>query len=109
MKALVIPAAYFMSQRVQDDVYHIFMKSGQAGVIEERCRAGLLIISRGTAIVLLLVYIAYLFFQLKTHAYLFQAAENDEEQEELQMTPVVAGSALLLVTVVTSFAADYRE
>jgi len=109
MKALVIPAAYFMSQRVQDDVYIAFMKNGHAGAIEERCRTGLLIISRGTAIVLLLVYIAYLVFQLKTHAYLFQAPESDEEPEELEMTPIAAGSALLLVTLVTSFAADYRE
>ena len=98
-----------MSQRVDDNLYQIFMKHGHAAAIEERCRSGLLIISRGTAIVLLLIYVAYLVFQLKTHAYLFQAAEGEEEQEELEMTPVAAGSALLSVTVVTSFAADYRE
>jgi len=107
--ALVIPAAYFMSQTVGNDFVYSIMKTGQPFPVEDSCRSGLLIISRGTAILLLLVYIAYLFFQLKTHAYLFQAPEGQEEEEELQMSPPAAGAALLLVTVVTSFAADYRE
>jgi len=99
-----------MSQTVEDDVLHFMLKTGQQpGPVEERCRSGLLIISRGTAILLLMVYIAYLFFQLKTHAYLFQAPEGEEEEEELEMSSVAAGTALLGVTVVTSFAADYRE
>lgn len=108
-KALVIPAAYFMSQSVDNDLFHAYLKNPQPGAIEERCKSGLLIISRGTAIVLLLVYVAYLVFQLKTHAYLFQAAEGQEEEEALEMSTVAAGTALLSVTVVTSFAADYRE
>ena len=37
----------------------------------ENTQKGLLIISRGTAILLLCLYIAYLLFQLKTHASLF--------------------------------------
>ena len=97
-----------MSQTVNDDL-SVFMKTGQPGAIEEHCRSGLLIISRGTAIMLLFVYIAYLVFQLKTHADLYQSSEGQEEEEELEMSPVAAGFALLSVTVVTSFAADYRE
>ena len=81
---------------------------------------------------LLFVYAAYLFFQLKTHAYLFKPkshaqnqeqgqdtdrdqdqaqveAQPEEEVEVLQMAPIAAGIALLFVTLVTSFAADYRE
>ena len=98
-----------MSQTVEDDVLHLFMETGQPGAIEEHCRSGLLFISRGTAIILLFVYVAYLVFQLKTHASLFQPPEGQEEEEELEMSPPVAGVALLSVTVVTSFAADYRE
>ena len=108
-KALVIPAAYFMSQTTKDDILDVFMKTGQPDAIEEHCRSGLLFISRGTAILLLLVYVAYLVFQLKTHAYLFQPSEGQEEEEELEMSPLSAGFALLSVTIVTSFAADYRE
>ena len=70
---------------------------------------GLLVISRGTALLLLGVYVAYLFFQLKTHNYLFVAEqEAGEEEERAHMSVVAAGSALLIVTVITSFCADYR-
>ncbi|EIW60262.1 calcium/proton exchanger [Trametes versicolor FP-101664 SS1] len=67
---------------------------------------GLKIISRGTAILLLIVYIAYLFFQLKTHAYLYTPT-TEVEEEDPEMSIPAAASALLLVTVITSFCADY--
>ncbi|KAF7311264.1 Vacuolar calcium ion transporter [Mycena kentingensis (nom. inval.)] len=66
---------------------------------------GLLAISRGTAILLLLVYVGYLYFQLKSHSYLFDAPEA--ESEAPHMSVVAAGVALLGTTVVTSFCADY--
>ena len=61
---------------------------------------GLLLISHGTAILLLGVYIGYLIFQLKTHPHLFvskrketdaRAGEFTEEEEPPRMS-VVAGS-----------------
>jgi Ca2+:H+ antiporter len=85
---LIIPAAYSMN------------------IEHNNSDEGLLVISRGTALLLLLIYAAYLFFQLKTHAYLFQA-ENEGEAEESKMSVPAAASSLLLVTVVTSFCADY--
>ena len=66
---------------------------------------GLLIISRGTAMLLLCVYIAYVIFQLKTHASLFNPpvrrlteSEADgpqevEDEEIPRMSIVAAGSA----------------
>ena len=68
-------------------------------------RRGLLIISRGTAVLLLGVYVAYLFFQLKTHWELFlplrkrlpdgSGAEEgtviEEEEENPEMSVVAAG------------------
>lgn len=130
---LVIPAAYFMSQTTENGGLDLFTKDVSDAI--NNCRSGLLIISRGTAILLLVVYAAYLRFQLSTHAYLFtpknkrisQAAQTvepeedgDEEaqvgegargeeevEEKLEMAPLIAGLALLLVTVITSFAADY--
>jgi len=72
---------------------------------------GLLILSRGTAILLLGVYVCYLWFQLKTHSYLFEAETRDGETPEVpeaaHMSTVAAASALLAVTVTTSFCADY--
>ncbi|KAJ7355949.1 Sodium/calcium exchanger protein-domain-containing protein [Mycena albidolilacea] len=87
---LVIPAAYqstLLANLASDD------------------QSGLLVISRGTALLLLGVYVAYLVFQLKTHAYLFEAEEQEAEQPH--MSVVAAGVALLGTTVVTSFCADF--
>ncbi|KAF8965287.1 Sodium/calcium exchanger protein-domain-containing protein [Flammula alnicola] len=67
---------------------------------------GLLIISRGTAIVLLLVYCAYLYFQVRRRRLVSQR-ESEEAEEAPKMSVVAAAVSLLLVTVVTSFCADY--
>ena len=74
----------------------------------------ILLLSRGTAIVLLLLYMLYLFFQLKSHASLFdeevvQGDEDDDDEEETTrvLKPVPAGIALLLVTILVAVCADY--
>jgi Ca2+:H+ antiporter len=72
--------------------------------LDEHAQRGLLIISRGTAILLLGVYVAYLFFQLKTHASLFHPKPGEgealpdesgrtveEEVEIAKMSVVAAG------------------
>src|ERR1700753_3689618 len=76
--------------------------------------ASILLLSRGTAIVLLLLYILYLFFQLKSHASLFdeetverEAGNEDEAGEEAEeevrvLKPVPAAITLLLVTVLVA-------
>lgn len=66
---------------------------------------GLLILSRGTSIILLSTYLGYLFFQLRTHATLFEAEETDEE-EQADMDQWSAGGWLVIITVITSFCAD---
>ncbi|KAK5278454.1 Vacuolar calcium ion transporter, partial [Exophiala xenobiotica] len=46
----------------------------------------IMILSRGTSIILLLIYVAYLYFQLKSHAELFDDAEAQEAAgEEVQL------------------------
>lgn len=64
----------------------------------------LLTLSRGTALMLLGTYIAYLVFQLRTHSGLFEAEEGEEEVPE--MDKYSAGFWLLAVTIVTAFCAD---
>lgn len=76
--------------------------------LDEDGQRGLRYISRGTAILLLGVYVAYLFFQLKTHASLFnpvrkqrqeprepdevaQVAEEEEEEETPRMSIAAGG------------------
>jgi Ca2+:H+ antiporter len=69
----------------------------------------ILVLSHGTAIILLLVYIMYLFFQLKTHSDLFDAESQDEgsPQEAEILGPWAAGVALVMVTVVVAVCAEF--
>ncbi|DBA98929.1 TPA: hypothetical protein ACH3X1_014674 [Trebouxia sp. C0004] len=62
-------------------------------------------ISHSTAIILVLVYIAYLFFQLKTHRAMFNPEEEDEEEPVMSLTAAVIG--LSGVTVVVAISAEF--
>ncbi|KAI0927472.1 hypothetical protein AcV5_008004 [Taiwanofungus camphoratus] len=106
---LVIPAAYHSSKMHQGGTGNssMAMFSSVTPELDDSAENGLRIISRGTALLLLFVYVAYLIFQLKTHASLYQAQEEDEEHELARMNVPAAASALLLVTIFTSFCADY--
>ncbi|KAI1644173.1 Calcium/proton exchanger [Daldinia loculata] len=94
-------------------------------------------LSRGTAIILLLLYVLYLWFQLRTHHELFSAeaavvseptqngtqlpteaaAENirpglaqgleEESEEEVHMSPWSAGAVLVVTTILVAICADY--
>jgi Ca2+:H+ antiporter len=74
--------------------------------------SAMLQLSRGTAIILLILYVMYLVFQLKTHTGLFdaeyQAADEAEgESQEPQMSPWAAAIVLVIVTVVVAICAEY--
>ena len=79
--------------------------------------AAMLILSHGTSIILLLLYVMYLGFQLRTHSNLFSAeheTHTDEEgneiagsTEEPELSPWAAGIILLLTTVAVSICAEY--
>ncbi|KAG8834034.1 hypothetical protein FRC17_009672 [Serendipita sp. 399] len=108
---LIIPAAYHAS--------YARAPYGDPPAPDDGSKHGLLLISRGTSIILLILYGAYLFFQLRTHPDLFKLkpgqyvsaadadSEEGDEEEEAQMNLPAAGLALLGVTLVTSFCADY--
>lgn len=69
-----------------------------------------LIISRGAAIVLLVLYMMYLVFQLKTHSNLFDEENqpNADHQDETQiLDPWAAGITILLVTATVAVCANY--
>lgn len=71
----------------------------------------ILILSHGTAVILLLLYVLYLFFQLRTHSKFFDAegeGKQDGEQEEGKvLSPLAAGVALVLITVLVAVCAEY--
>jgi Ca2+:H+ antiporter len=68
-------------------------------------------LSRGTAIILLLLYVLYLVFQLRTHSNLFepesQNAGEEHEAEEPTLGPIAAGVVLVVVTVLVAICAEY--
>lgn len=70
----------------------------------------ILALSRGTAIVLLLLYVLYLTFQLRTHSNLFDTeVQNAVEHEagEPSMSALSATAVLIVVTVLVAFCAEY--
>jgi Ca2+:H+ antiporter len=77
----------------------------------------ILILSHGTSVILLLLYVMYLFFQLRSHSDLFEetngsdaeagGADEEEEEEERVLSPWAATVALVVVTVLVSICADY--
>ena len=67
----------------------------------------ILALSRGTAIVLLIIYILYLFFQLKTHAHLYEEAAAEADDEPADIGPYVAIATLIVVTVVIAVCSEY--
>ncbi|OAQ36247.1 calcium/proton exchanger [Linnemannia elongata AG-77] len=61
-------------------------------------------LSHGTAIVLLVVYVLYLWFQLKTHEHLYA---TEAEEEEVPLLPLWLGIILLLgITVLVALCAE---
>ncbi|KAJ1565051.1 hypothetical protein HK096_004839 [Nowakowskiella sp. JEL0078] len=78
---------------------------GNSGLGNDEIEAIVLDLSRVTAGVLLLVYILYLIFQLKTHAYLFEGEEVEEEAPKITF-PVSIG-LLLISTLLVSVNAEY--
>lgn len=78
----------------------------------------ILILSHGTSIILLILYALYLFFQLRTHAHLFDEESEPEaggeggnegngQSEEHILSPWAAGVALVIVTIAVAICAEY--
>ncbi|GAX74130.1 hypothetical protein CEUSTIGMA_g1579.t1 [Chlamydomonas eustigma] len=65
-------------------------------------------ISRGTAIILFACYLCYLYFQLQTHADLFDGEHDDEEVEEEPMLTTTAATLLLAsISVLVAIHSEY--
>lgn len=67
-------------------------------------------LSRATSVVLLIFYLVYLFFQLKTHAELFvddSGTEEDKEEEEIKLGPWSASAVLITATLGVTACSDY--
>lgn len=75
---------------------------------QDHSEKNILTLSRGTSIILLILYVLYLVFQLRTHAGLFVAEhESEEDQEEPKISPLTAAALLVIITITVSVCADY--
>ncbi|KAI9290792.1 calcium/proton exchanger [Neoconidiobolus thromboides FSU 785] len=72
---------------------------------EKEIAKGIMNLSHGTAVIMLILYVAFLVFQLKTHTHLFEAEDDDEE--EAHMSLGVALVCLLGITIIVSISAEY--
>ncbi|XP_066311964.1 vacuolar cation/proton exchanger 1a-like isoform X1 [Miscanthus floridulus] len=66
-------------------------------------------LSRACSIVMLLAYVAYLFFQLKTHAQLFEPQDDDGEAEEDEQAVIGFASGLFWLAFKTVLIAILSE
>jgi Ca2+/H+ antiporter len=97
----VIPTAYHAANHLTSSVERSFAAPMNDELILTsnlggKAQRGLSTISRGTAILLLGVYVAYLIFQLKTHASFFVTRKRrwilfDDDGARARMSMIAAG------------------
>ncbi|KAJ3488969.1 hypothetical protein NLI96_g2435 [Meripilus lineatus] len=111
---LVIPAAYHAAQSQGGEgtipSFHSFNASVDVTLLRHSSEEGLQWISRGASILLLCVYAAFLFFQLKTHSYLYEKLRKHQDpnsRETAKMSSTVAALTLLGATALTGCCADF--
>ncbi|KAI8967281.1 calcium/proton exchanger [Mycotypha africana] len=76
-----------------------------SATIDDDTTEGILQLSHGVSIVLLIVYLLYLFFQLKTHTFLY---EDEEDETEVPSTTLsFSVTSLLVIACVVSVHAEY--
>lgn len=123
--SLIIPATLYAAM---EGTYQ-----NKTGIFEDRqkpsrqTKANISVLSHGTAIILLVLYVLYLIFQLKTHSSLFDERplthpEDEEEhsspedggggieqhdEEEVTLNPWAAGTALVVITIIVAICAEY--
>ena len=95
--SLIIPAT----------LYAVMKGATETGETKSR----ILMLSHGTAIILLILYVLYLVFQLKTHASLFDEEEQTEDGEDKPeaaiLKPWAAAVALIVITIAVAVCAEY--
>ncbi|KAF4768094.1 hypothetical protein N7455_000335 [Penicillium solitum] len=115
--SLIIPATLYAAIS-----NHSVAKPDGTGEIPDPDRAAqdnILILSHGTSIILLIIYVMYLYFQLGSHSDLFEETngsdtenvagteDEEEEEEERILSPWAAAVVLVVVTILVSICADY--
>jgi Ca2+:H+ antiporter len=103
-------AAQTMSSLMAVGVSSLLIPAAFHATVPKVSDGDILFLSRGASICILVVYVLYLVFQLKTHAQFFidETSDSDfETDDDVYLTPVDAVFALFTVTVLVSLCADY--
>jgi Ca2+:H+ antiporter len=96
--SLIIPATMYAT-----------MSNGRPGADPDTDK-NILLLSHGTSIILLALYILYLYFQLYSHHNLFADVETqggEDEEEPQLLSPIAAGVTLVVVTLMVAVCAEY--
>jgi len=105
--AFAFPAVFFS----QDEIGREYMESqiSELGTFAAGSTPRLLQISRWCSVYILAAYVAFLFFQLYTHADVFKGGSDDEEEEEedAQLSPTVAVGLLFVTTCLVAASSEF--
>lgn len=74
---------------------------------DKSTHAEVLALSRGTSIVMLIIYLLYLFFQLKTHYFLFESVSTDQDGAIPVVSPLISASTIAIAAIAVSFCSDW--
>ena len=78
------------------------------GIAQGDRENNIMMLSRGTAVILLIIYISYLVFQLKTHSDLFDAEAQEDDNEDGPLLSVWGAAIMLvLVTLLVAICAEF--
>ncbi|KAF8860897.1 Calcium/proton exchanger [Acephala macrosclerotiorum] len=97
--SLVIPSASYFADLRSNNLESNLKPGTQSSYI--------LTLSHIAAIILLVFYCLYLFFQLKTHADIFAESNQAEPEGSPELDPWAAGFVLVLSTIGVSVCSDY--
>ncbi|GMY10597.1 vacuolar cation/proton exchanger 3-like isoform X1 [Fagus crenata] len=83
--------------------------SGESGGIGISTAESNLQLSRASSVVMLIAYIAYIFFQLKTHRELFESPDEEDEEDEEKAVIGFWGAFIWLVgmTIIIALLSEY--
>jgi len=104
--AFAFPAVFFS----QDEIGREYMESqmSELGTFAGGSTPRLLQISRWCSVYILAAYVAFLVFQLYTHADVFRGGSgDDEEEEEAQLSPAVAVALLFVTTCLVAASSEF--
>ncbi|KAJ5400840.1 hypothetical protein N7465_011329 [Penicillium sp. CMV-2018d] len=115
--SLIIPATLYAAISGNDK--SVVKPDGTTEDPNDAAQKNILILSHGTSIILLIIYVMYLYFQLGSHSDLFEETNGsdtehvagtegeEEEEEERILSPWAAAVVLVVVTILVSICADY--